>query len=559
MCGFILQKKISKAKILNKKLFKASSKLIFNRGPDNQTYYCNDTYNIFHARLKIIDLSSNANQPFEYMGYNIIYNGEIYNFNELKNNLKVSFSFKTSSDTEVLLYAYIKWGVKMFSKIEGMYSFIIYNFKKDVIFFSRDLFGQKPLYYFKNNNEVIFSSEIKPIIKLLSPKKIEFEQKEINKYLNYNFYGDTNLTFFRNIFQVPPGTYGYIKNKKIILKKIKLKKDKFKINEKKLIEILKYEIKNHLISDVDIGIMISDGIDSRSILDLSEKFFKKKLKLFNLEFEDFDKTNFTETYKKKFRDRLIITKFLKKDFLKTFNNAAKVCEAPPLSLFTLGMMKLFENINKNKIKVVLNGQGIDEIFGGYDALYNSLNNTYIHHPSGQILSDQKKLFIKKISKKLEVANNQKSKRFQLAFKTKIPKNLNQYDKISMHNSVENRSPYLTPKLASLIYKLKLNQVYNNNHTKYIFRKILYKITKDKSYFQKKIYQQAPQSEFMLDRNIFYKITNIINKKNYCDIFFIKKNILKYLSEFKKKKNNGFLIWQYLSLNFFINYYKNINF
>ena len=102
-------------------------------------------------------------------------------------------------------------------------------------------------------------------------------------------------------------------------------------------------------------------------------------------------------------------------------------------------------------------------------------------------------------------------------------------------------------------------MYNNNHTKYIFRKILYKITKDKSYFQKKIYQQAPQSEFMLDRNVFYKITNIINKKNCCDIFFVKKNILNYLSEFKKKKNNGFLIWQYLSLNFFINYYKNINF
>ena len=112
MCGFIFQKKINKEKILNRKLFKASSKLIFNRGPDNQTYYYNDTYNIFHARLKIIDLSSNANQPFEYMGYSIIYNGEIYNFKELKKNLKSYFIFKTSSDTEVLLYAYIKWGVK---------------------------------------------------------------------------------------------------------------------------------------------------------------------------------------------------------------------------------------------------------------------------------------------------------------------------------------------------------------------------------------------------------------------------------------------------------------
>ena len=447
----------------------------------------------------------------------------------------------------------------MFSKIEGMYSFIIYNFKKNEIFFSRDLYGQKPLYYFKNKYQIIFSSEIKPIIKLLGLKKIKFEEKEINKYLNYNFYGDTNLTFFKNIFQVPPGTYGYIKDKKIFLKKNKLKKNKFKIDEIELIKILKNEVKNHLISDVDIGIMISNGVDSKSILDFSEKIFKKKLKLFNLEFENFDNRNFRDSFKKKFLDRLTITKFLKKDFLKTFNKAAKVCEAPPLSLFTLGMMKLFENIKKNGIKVTLNGQGIDEIFGGYDALYHPLNNRYIHHPSGQVLSYQKNLYIKKILKKLEVLNDQKSKRFQLAFKTKIPKNLNQYDKISMHYSIENRSPYLTSKLSSLIYKLKLNQVYNNNHTKFIFRKVLYRISKDKSYFQKKIYKQAPQSEFMHDRDIFANITKIINKKNFCDIFFVKKNILKYLSEFKKKKNNGFIIWQYLSLNFFINQFKNINF
>jgi hypothetical protein len=147
----------------------------------------------------------------------------------------------------------------------------------------------------------------------------------------------------------------------------------------------------------------------------------------------------------------------------------------------------------------------------------------------------------------------------MAFQTKIPKNLNQYDKISMNFSIENRSPYLSSKLSSLIKILNFEQIYKKEHTKYIFRKLLFKLTKNNYYFRKKIYKQAPQSEFMSDKDNFLKIKNILHKKNYCDKFFIKKNVLQYLYEFKRKKNNGFIIWQYLSLNSFLNKFKKINF
>lgn len=559
MCGFVFHKKFKIKKNDEIKLFRKATRLIFNRGPDNKSYFHDEMHNIFHARLNIIDLNSRSNQPMSINGYGIIYNGEIYNFKELRKLLEKSFIFKTSSDTEVLLYAYLKWGKKMFQKIEGMYSFVIYNLKNRKYFFARDLFGQKPLYYFKNRHEIIFSSEIKPIIKLLKLKKVEFETKEINKYLNFNYYGDEKFTFFKNIYQVPPGNFGYIEKKKLILRKIKNIKIDKKVNDNELLKIIKNEIKNCLISDVKTAILISEGIDSRSILDISKKIFKKNLKLFNLEFENFDNSLFKNSYKKDYLSNLVSTKFFKKDLIKSFDQASKICEAPPLSLFTLGMIKMFKNINEKKYKVVLNGQGVDEIFGGYDAIFKSLKNKNIYHPSGNVLSKNKQSYLVKNLKIADIKKSIKKIRAQMAFQSKIPKNLNQYDKISMNFSIENRSPYLSSKLSSLIKILNFKQIYKNGHTKYIFRKILFKLTKNKHYFRKKIYKQAPQSEFMLDKVNFLKIKKILNKKNYCDQFFLKKNILQYLYEFKRKKNNGFVIWQYLSLNSFLNNFKKINF
>jgi asparagine synthase (glutamine-hydrolysing) len=557
VCGFIFHKQLGKNNYINKKLFVSASKLIINRGPDNQTYHNENKYNVFHARLNIIDLKSRSNQPFKYKDLSIVYNGEIYNYKVLRKELEKNFSFKTSSDTEVLLASYIKWGEKMFKKIEGMFSFVIYNIKKNKIFFARDLFGQKPLYYSIDKNELIFSSEIKPIIKLKRIKKIRFNDREINKYLNFNYYGDDSSTFFKDIYQIKPGSFGYINNNKIITKKINSKIKINKINEKKVFNILKTEINLHLISDVEMGILISEGVDSKAILDISDKVFKKKLKLFNLEFEDFDNSMFKNNYQNKYKKRINLTKFYKKEMFGYLDEASKICEAPPLSLFTLGMIKLFKLIKKKKIKVTLNGQGIDEIFGGYHSIYKKIDINKIYHPSGEVLLKEKKIFLKKNLSQNKSKVNYKKIMLDMSFKTKIPKNLNQYDKISMNSSIENRSPYLTKNLLSIMNKLNKDQLYKNNQTKKIFRDVMYKFTKDNFYYQKKMYEQAPQSIFMLNKVNYTKIKRILKKKNICDKYFYKKNLIEYFKDFKLQKNNGFLIWQYLSLNSFINSFKMI--
>ncbi len=171
MCGFIYQQTKNKFNKREKAFFYNASKLIYNRGPDNQNYFFSKNKKVFHARLKIIDLNDRSNQPFSKNGYSIIYNGEIYNYKILKDELKKYYKIRTNSDTEILLLSFLKWGKNMFNKIEGMFSFIIYNSNNNEFFFARDLFAQKPLYYFKDNNQIIFASEIKPILKLLKKKK----------------------------------------------------------------------------------------------------------------------------------------------------------------------------------------------------------------------------------------------------------------------------------------------------------------------------------------------------------------------------------------------------
>ena len=547
MCGIIFYQ--NTGPILRKKSdFYQAANLLYNRGPDHQNYIIKKNRMIFHSRLKIIDLHNRSAQPMRRNNFSIIYNGEIYNYLELKNELKNFYHFTTNSDTEVLLFSFIHWGKKMLNKIEGMYSFVIFEENTNYYFAARDFFGQKPLYYFKKNSEIFFSSEIKPILKFFK-LTINFEDKEIYKYLNNNYFGDSKNTFFRNIFQVTPGTYCEYKNLKLQFKKYEITPNK-KIIERSIKSELVNSVKKNLISDVEVALLYSGGVDSRSIYDLLPKNKKKKIKLFHLNFEDFSEIRNTSNLK-----NLKSFTFKKKDFFFNLNRCSKICESPPLSLFSLGYLKLFGSIKKNKIKVVLNGQGIDENFGGYNSLFNKLTKSKIFHPNGDILLNGSNFFKKKFVN--DSKKNILKKKYDLLKKTKIPKNLIQIDKLSMNFSLECRTPYLTNSIFKNTFNLSRKNMKGTKNNKYLFRKILYSITKNNDYFIKKNYKQSPQEEYLRDKKIFSKIKEIIGKKNYCDKYFNKKNLKNYLSKFEKNQNNGFLIWQYISLNSFIKAFKKI--
>ena len=287
MCG--IAGKISFGRRSN---FQINKKKIFeimkNRGPDNQGHIekieKNYKISLFSSRLKIINLNDTTNMPFKFKNLTIIFNGEIYNFIEIKKFLETkNYSFKFNSDTEVLVKAYHYWGKDCVNYFEGMWAFAILDSYKNQIFLSRDPFGEKPLYYSFNGSNFLFGSEIKYLLFLDDTNSM----KEINySYLkNYITYGykilnKSNKTYYKNIIKLESGTNLVVKlNSKEFIKK---KYFKFNINkknsnnsEKEIVNnienLLTNSLKIRLRSDVPITFCLSGGVDSGALVSLAKK------------------------------------------------------------------------------------------------------------------------------------------------------------------------------------------------------------------------------------------------------------------------------------------------
>ena len=191
MCGFLITN--HQIKVKNYK------NLLTHRGPDQFGFYDGDYLKILFNRLSIIDLNKRSNQPFKFKNFIIVFNGEIYNYLELKKELKnIGYKFKTSSDTEVLLYSYLNWGKKCLQKFEGMFAFAIYDTQSKKIFIARDRFGIKPLFYNVNESKFIISSEKKALFELGIKKKLNNES--IKNFLIYGVYQNDCNTFYENIY-----------------------------------------------------------------------------------------------------------------------------------------------------------------------------------------------------------------------------------------------------------------------------------------------------------------------------------------------------------------------
>ena len=258
MCGFLAAfgSKEGIKKILPK--FKESSCLLTHRGPDFEKLKLGSNFLLFHARLSIVDLSSRSNQPFESNDkrFSLIYNGEIYNYLSIKDQLNSKYNFKTNSDTEVVLASYLEWGTNCLNKLNGMFSFAIWDNVKNELFFTRDHFGQKPLYYHHSENMMYISSEIKPLLHLTQKKTLDLFS--VQNYLTNNSYASNKKTFFKYIDQIPPGTYGVWSSQNLNIYKY-FGKENFdnyalsKHDNKTMISILQKTIDEHLMGRCKFG------------------------------------------------------------------------------------------------------------------------------------------------------------------------------------------------------------------------------------------------------------------------------------------------------------------
>ena len=262
-----------------------------HRGPDASSFWCGHGVSLGHNRLSIIDLSEEANQPMWDNEKKIVitYNGEIYNFPELREQLSLEYSFSTKSDTEVILAAYKKWGIECVNYLKGMFAFAIFDTRSQDLWLVRDPMGIKPLYYFNDGEKTIFSSEIKGILE--HPIKRSVDTDALNMYLSL-YYIPSPLTMFEDIKKLPAGHLMRVgKNGDTEIKKYwkepSLIDTKLSYNDtkEKLRNIFDKSVSRQLVSDRPVGVFLSGGMDSTAVLGATSKLHNKPSKTYSIKFD----------------------------------------------------------------------------------------------------------------------------------------------------------------------------------------------------------------------------------------------------------------------------------
>ena len=589
MCGHIsIYYKNKKADEL---LIRQLTEKIRHRGPDDTGYFIKDNIAFGFNRLSIIDLEG-GNQPFEKEKRTIIFNGEIYNHNELREGLIGNNEFATNSDTEVLLTSYINYGEKCLDKLRGMFAFIIYDEVKNIVFGARDHFGIKPFYYVNNDDFIAFSSEYKSLVTLFG--KVNVDQSALQNYLSFQYTPNYN-TIINEIKEVPNGTYFTIKNGDIEFKKYhNFKFSNKDITAKNIYDVVNDSVKHHMIANVEVGTFLSGGIDSTIVTALAANI-NPKIKSFSI---GFDVEGYNElTIAKKTAEYLgienISVNVSEQDYIKALPSVAYYMDNPLADPSCVGIYLLSKEARKH-VKVVLSGEGSDELFGGYN-----IYKEYYSLKPFSYLPEVIKCEVNKIAKSLpdikgknyllrgttklkdryignaKIFSNEEVKNIMYNYDknntySNILSNLyeecdkNNYDnvttmqyidmntwlegdillkadKMSMAHSLELRVPFLDKEVLKCAEGLTLSQKISKNNTKVLLREAFKDIVPPYMKEKKKLGFPTP-IRVWLKSDLGRYVREIINNAEV-DKLINKKYIINLLDEhIRGKKDNSRKIW-----------------
>ena len=359
---------------------------IKHRGPDAEGKYIDDQVALGHRRLSIIDISEAGTQPMfnEDGSIVLVFNGEIYNYQDIKKELlKAGHTFKTNTDSEVLIHGYEQYGTDLLNRLRGMFSFVIWDKNKQLLFGARDYSGIKPMYYATFGNTFMFGSEIKSFLEHPLFKK-ELNTDALENYLTFQ-YSPTAETFFKNTYKLPPAHYFIYQNDVLTVKRYW--EVKFDIDEKptldewvnQISDVFHDSVKAHKIADVEVGSFLSSGVDSSYVACIADVD-----KTFTVGFGEDEKyneigwaKNFSKAINKENYNKIITPN-------EYWNNLKKIQYHMDEPLADPASIALFFvcSIASQKVKVALSGEGADELFGGYN-VYSEPNGTlYDRLPRG---------------------------------------------------------------------------------------------------------------------------------------------------------------------------------
>lgn len=569
---------------------------IAHRGPDNNSYkILSNKIALGHRRLSIIDTNSRANQPMTSNTgkWTIVFNGEIYNYLELKKNL--NYNFKTTSDTEVILAYVEQYGISEFlKKSNGMFAIALIDNFDNRFFLARDRLGIKPLFYYYDKEKIIFSSEVKGILGS-GLVEADFNESAIDEYLGYRYVREP-YTFFNNIRQLESGTFISI-NKNLGIKKNKfwdLPKEFNKeqnYNESELLN--QFDIKvtdainRRLISDVPLGTYLSGGLDSSLISAITSLNTTSRVNTYTIGFPELNEFRYARKVADKYNTIHHEIKIDTNDYFDTMNEVIGYKDAP-LGVPNEIPLALMSKILKEKITVVLSGEGADELMGGYGRIYRSPFDYGNHIDKNksfyEYFTELYEYVPRDIRDKYLAVNTKLRDEFDIKLKAEFSKKsneenvfkffhkyhikglLNRVDITTMLTSVEARVPFLDHELVEFSYKnipydLKLRwksdelkksskKLTSNEYSeindipKYLLRKMGYNYLQEEIIERKKVGFPVPLNDWM---QALEKQANEILK----DAYWLKKEkIEELIKESKENSRAGQIIWMFINVEIF---------
>ena len=590
MCGIVGFVDKSKNK---KKTIKDMADLIKHRGPDSDGYYVDDDVALGFRRLSIIDLEG-GDQPI----YNedktklVFLNGEIYNYQELKEDLiKKGHKFSTNADTEVLLHGYEEYRESLLDKLRGMFAFIIYDIEKKELFGARDFYGIKPLYYYVTDDEFMYGSEIKSFLGHPNFKK-ELNRDMLEDYLTFQ-YSVGEESFFKNVYKLRPGHYFKYKDGRLTINEyysIKFESDDTKSEEEwkqEIKELLEDSIKAHKVSDVEVGSFLSSGVDSSFVATASNV---DKTFTVGWDNKNYSEIDYAKELSEMIKVKNISKKISQKEYFDNFANIQYLMDEPLADPSAIALY-FVANIASDNVKVALSGEGADEIFGGYNIYHEPYSVSWYykipysirrflgilvypfrHHTGFNFIyrrshnlkdryvgnafmfepQETKKILNYKTKpttyKDLTRQYYNKARNYDEVTKMQyidfnfwlIGDILLKADKMSMANSLEVRVPFLDRVLIDRVRKLPTKYKIKDGKTKYLFREVAHDILPEKWSNKKKLGFPVPIREWLKEEDTYNLVKETFSKS---EEFFKPNKIIKLLDDHKKgKKDNSRKIW-----------------
>ena len=599
MCGIVglvtKKEKENTIKLMNDR--------IKHRGPDGDGYFIDGDVALGHRRLSIIDLSTGDQPMFNEDGSVVtVFNGEIYNYQELKEELiALGHDFKTKSDTEVLVHGYEEWHTDLPKHLRGMFAFAIYDKNKNEVFLARDNFGIKPLYYAKMNDTFMFASEIKAFLDVPDFEKV-FNESILEAYLEFSFV-PTNETFFKGVHRLDAGCSLLYKDGEIKLNKyfkLDFKEENMSFEDavKNISDVMKDSVEKHLIADVEVGSFLSSGIDSSYIVSLA-----KPDKTYTVGYENkkYDETMYAKDLAEKLgikNESKIITK---EEYLENISKIMYYLDEPTSDPAAISLYFVAKLASKD-LKVVLSGEGADEFFGGYNyyreevdyKFYNKLPFC-IRHAIGKVASifpeGRGFNFLVRRGEKLENSYIGVNRNFSSKMAKKVLKNnyeleaihvtkdvynefknysnidkmqaidinfwlmkdiLLKADRMTMASSIEGRVPFIDKEVFKVASHLPFDYKVTKENTKVALRAAAKEVIPTEAYKKKKLGFPVPVREWIKEGDFKEEVEKTLNS-DVANKYFNTKIINKMFEEHVNgKKDNYRKIW---TIYTFIKWYQ----